>query len=312
MSRRKKGAYSPLKRPNYWQTGDYNISLYEVLRDDIMNLALSRFRYIGLPETCDARYLEWCLITYGRACIGFPKGKPGMWMSLQAVQQGQPNVYTYPARWRTQGANGDGKWQFAMDWSNGVFIFDNMSRFPLITKINIWARELADILQTQQMNRFHQRIPFILTGPNDREFDMTNLMGQITEGQLATITTDSISGIETKVFNTGVSYLGAELDQTYENTWNKIYRELGIRALPFKSERRIEDEITDTMEPTDLARLSPLSCRRQALDKLNNRFGRYLDESIKVVWNKDIESDNFNVTNDYASMLDAKRGTYDD
>lgn len=301
---RKKGrgnGYHHSSNGMYWQTNAYNEQLFQMLRDDIVNLAYMRFRYVGLPDTCDARYLESALIFDGQASIMFPREKPGAWMSLKAVARNQPNMYGYPTAWRTIGSNG--KAQYDCDWSNGVFLYDSMTRYPLITKINIWARELADIIRVKQINRFHQRIPFGLKGPKDKQFDMTNMLKQISNGELAYLATDGISAIETDTFQTGVQFLGGELQTEYENTWNSIYRMLGIRALPFKSERRIEDEVTDTMEPTDLSRMSPLMCRRSALDKINARFGRYLNEPMQVFWNEDIESDNFNLVHDWGAMM---------
>lgn len=75
----------------------YNQELALIYEDWIMGLALSRFRWEGLPETCNERYLEWTLLTEGVATIA---KNAGVWYSLQAIQQGQPNKYDLPQRWR--------------------------------------------------------------------------------------------------------------------------------------------------------------------------------------------------------------------
>lgn len=53
----------------YWQSAAYNQELALIYEDWLMGLALSRFRWEGLPDTCDARYLEWTLMTNGVATI---------------------------------------------------------------------------------------------------------------------------------------------------------------------------------------------------------------------------------------------------
>lgn len=272
----------------YWQSASYNERVFLMLRDDIINLALSRFKWVNLPETCDPRYLEWCLLFDGCATIAHPSGSDDLWLSLQAVQYDTPNMYGEPKAWRAQGDTG--RTRFMVTPKNGVYIYDNLTRYPTIAKINIWARELADIIRVKQMNRFHQRIPLIITGAAEKTFDMTNLLKQIAGGELAIITTNGIDNIDVRAQPTQIPFIGSDLQAEYENTWNNVYRMLGIDSLPFKKERRIEDEVNSDKEPSELAALSPLECRRKAARKLNERFGL----NISVVWHEDNASQNYN------------------
>ena len=36
----------------YWQTSDYNTRLFMMFRAQILGMALSRFKWVGLPKTC--------------------------------------------------------------------------------------------------------------------------------------------------------------------------------------------------------------------------------------------------------------------
>ena len=316
MSRRKKGNKGMLfHQDQYWQTAAYNQSLFFSFRDRIVSLALSRFKWLNLPATCDERYLEWALLTEGCATIAFPRMQPGVFYSTSAVQQGKPNVYDNPCSWRSVGNNG---WSFNVNSGNGVFIWDNKTRYPLMQQIDIWARELVDVMRTKQMNRMHQRIPFILTGPQEKYYDMVNLYKQVAGGEPAIITTEGISTIDVQALQTGVPYLGEELQAEMINIWGQIYALMGIPNLPFKAERQIQDEVTNLAAPTELAFLDPLGCRREACKKLNNRFAKYLNEPIQVVKNVDFESANYAFENKitdqvaqgtkYADLLEAKRG----
>lgn len=74
--------------------------------------------------------------------------------------------------------------------------------------------------------------------------------------------------------------------------------------MPFKEERMIEDEVNSTMQPTELARLSPLTTRRAACDKLNARFGDRLVEPITVVWARDNITDNYDLRHRYDTLIE--------
>ena len=319
MSRRKNKKGMSFHQDQYWQTAAYNQSLFFSFRDRIVSLALSRFKWLNLPDTCNERYLEWSLLTEGSATIAFPKKQPGIFYSTRAVWQGAPNVYDNPRRWRSVGNNG---WNFTVNSTNGVFIWDNKTRYPLMQQIDIWARELVDVMRTKQMNRMHQRIPFILTGPQEKYYDMVNLYKQVAGGEPAIITTEGISTIDVQALQTGVSYLGEELQAEMINIWAQIYALMGIPNLPFKAERQIQDEVANLAAPTELAFLDPLGCRREACEKLNTRFEKYLEKPIQVVKNVDFESANYafehKITDQvaqgtkYADLLEAKRGVEDE
>lgn len=304
MTRRKRNR-SPRTRWNvdrYWQTAAYNEALRGMLFDDIMQLALTRFKWVDLPETCDEWYLERCLVHDGCATIAQPSGHPGTFLSLAAVTQDAPNMYDRPKRWRARGATG--RTYFEVTPCSGVFVYDNKTRYPLVSKIAIWSRELADIIRVKQINRYHMRMPVIMTGAQERKFDMENVVRQMGQGEPIIIGTDGMDNIEVKVWDTDIEFIGDRLQAEYENTWNNIYRMLGIRNLPFKSERRIEDEVLSDRKPSELSALSALECRREAVEKLNDRFG--LD--VKVVLNSDIQSQNY----DALHSLDQYMRTFSD
>ena len=53
----------------FWQSSAFNQRVYAKNLDICLALAMNRFRWVNLPETCDARYLEWQLHTKGYATI---------------------------------------------------------------------------------------------------------------------------------------------------------------------------------------------------------------------------------------------------
>lgn len=301
---KQKKPFRPGQQATYWKTEAYNQQLFNMFQNDLIELALSRFRWVGLPETCNERYLEWTLLTEGSATLAYPSLTSETLLSLKSVQQGAPNMYDEPRSWRALGATG--KTNFMCNWTNGVWIWENSTRYPLMVKINIWARELADIMRTKQINRYHMRMPLVITGPQDRAFDVQNFYKNIANGEPFVLAYDNFSDIQTSATmpERAREYIGDKLQAEWSNTWDAIYRELGIDSMPFKEERMIEDEVNSTMQPTELARLSPLTTRRAACDKLNARFGDRLARPITVVWARDNITDNYDLRHRYDTLIE--------
>lgn len=287
---------------DYWQSGATNQQTYIYYVDIMLKMAMSRFRWLNLPPTCDERYLELTLITQGMATIAYPRKMRGTFLSLQCVPQGKPNMYDRPSKWLAMGQNGT---KYSCGRDNGVVVFDNETRFPLMTGIQLYANELTHLRITRRMNRLHQQIPFIMTGPQEKRQDMANMFKQVAGGEPAILATDDIQQIDYEALTTGVQFLGEELAVDEQNVWSRIYTMLGIKNTTMKQERQTEDEIRAQKAPTELVALSALDERRKAADELNARFGAYLTAPIKVVWAQDNESENYNLSHNVQSMLRA-------
>lgn len=293
----------------YWQAPSYTNRTYSMYRNQILSLALTRFEWHGLPPTCNPRFLEWTLLTQGQATISFPKEQPGIFYSTQVAWNSAPNLYDNPASWQSIGNNG---WRFSANPNQGVVVWDNLLRAPILDAIDLQARELTDLTRTEQINRLHQKTPFILTGPQDKKIDLQNVWKQIAGGEPAVIGTDGLSQIEVSAIKTDVPYLASELDAAIQNTWTRIYQLLGIDAMPFKQERQIEDEVISQQAPSSMQALGFLAARREAAEVLNERFSQYLEEPITVTMREDWESDNFDMTHNLKDRIEAQDGDLGD
>ena len=298
---RKRTQKQPLQRsqleqgaPVWQQSQTLNNQAYLMAYNQMLNIAISRFKWINLPKTCDAWFLEWNLLHYGYATIAFPQSQKGIFYSTQAVTRSNYNVYYLPKQWESYGING---WRFNVNNSNGVFIYANQARTPLIPTIEFFAHEIEDLYMTRRQNRFHQKIPFILEVPASQETAGVNVIKQISGGELAMMVTPSFSEtLKPRVLETNTPYLGDQIQSDIQNTWQSFYQALGINSLPYKNERQTADEINDYSQPADLRALSELDARRKACETLNTRFAQYLDAPIQVVWNSDIITDNYDYT----------------
>lgn len=286
---------------NYVQSIDLNERLYMYYRNLITQMAMSRYRWINLPKTCDERYLELQLLLNGMATIAFPKKMRGTFMSLQVCGNGKPNMYDIPSQWEALGQNGT---RFTCDNTNGVIVYDNATRYPLMEGIDLYARELAQIRLVKRTNRFHQQMPFILKGDQTKRQDMVNLFRNVADGEPAILATSGLEQIEYEVLNTGVEYKEHEIAEDELFVWNQVFMMLGSPNLPFKAERQTEDEISAQERPATLVSLNSLNERRKAADKLTERFGDMLEAPIRVVWAQDNLSKNWNLLHDVQAMFE--------
>lgn len=293
------------KLDSYWQTSDYNSALFMMYRQQIIKLAMNRFKWINLPPTCNERYLEMTLLFQGIATIAFPSRQRGTFYSTQVAQMSPPNVYDNPTKWLSVGNNG---WRFKCSNRNGVIVWDNRARYPLMQMVDMWARELVDVRRTKQLNRMHVKTPYLIKCSPEQEQQAENIYKQMAGGEPAIITTTGIENIDIDVIKTDVPYLGEELTAEEINTWQQIYQMLGIENLTFKAERMVQDEVNKRDEPSDLMALDGLNCRREACEQLNARFGDYLEAPITCVWAKDNISQNFNFMANIKEQLELDEG----
>lgn len=287
-------------KPNYWQSASYNSQTYMMLETLITNMALTRFKWVNLPESCDERYLELTLLNQGIASLAIDPS--GQWRGLQmGGWQNTPDMYGNPTIWRALGSNG---YQYPASTATGIYVWDNHLHTPIMDRIIIWTRELCDIIRTMQQNRAHMKVPVIISGLQDKKLDMTNYVKQIAGGEAFIIATDGISNINVQAQKTDMpSYLG-DLWASYFNVWNQIYESLGIGNLPFKAERRIEDEVESQNDPTSLVALDSLTMRRKACDYINNHFEAQLPNGpLNVVWRSDNATANYNVLHSLEALM---------
>lgn len=278
-----------------WDSYSLNQHVNIMFRNQILRLALARFKWVNLPETCNAAYLERTLLFNSWATIAFNPDNPNLILNGAISGNVKPNIYDEPTNWDLLGNNG---FSMKCNNANGVVIYDNLLRCSVLPEIDIYSRELTDIFITARMNRQHQKMPYILVGSNDKKLDMTNVLKQVLGGEVAFLANDSFRQIEVTTLDTKVPFLGDELKITSENAWNSVYKLLGIPNTPHKKERMLAEEIENSNAPDDLMALNPLSCRRRAAKTLNNlinpKTGEFViprDKQIQVYWNKDLQSD---------------------
>lgn len=293
MAKRRNNKPCSFLSTNYYQSEDYNERAYIKYLHWIMKLAINRFRWEGLPDSCDVRVLETYLLMNGVCAICTPKDLP-VWFSLPCAIDGNLSIYGLPTEWQCVGLNGD---KFRSNWDYGTLIYNSKARLGIWNAITLNARKLAHYDRTEDINLGVQKTPYLLTAPDTKKRDLINLFQQIAVGEIAILGNEQLlEGMNIDVINLDVPFKGAELGAAKRVLWSEVLQYLGIPNLPYeKGERMIESEATGNESPTNTMLLDALDARREACEYLNANFG--LD--VHVYFNRDYESYNYNYINDF-------------
>lgn len=283
---------------NFWQSANFNQRAYAKNMSMLISLAINRFRWEGLPDTCDARFLEWQLHRTGMATMCHEKNLPDVWQTLIASPFGEFDVYGYPLRWRATGY-GDAT-NYDVSRENGELCYYSFSRTNPWNALEIFARKLTHYERTEDINLFHQHKPFIFVAPQAQQQQLANLFKQVAGGEVAVLGDKGLANMAENVtkIDTDVPLITEDLARSKLNVFNDALMFLGIPHLAFeKGERMIEDEARANTAPTNVMLLDCLQARRDFCRKMQ-RFGF----DLHVYFNDDLESYNFN----YLNNIEAK------
>lgn len=282
---------------NFWQSANYNTRSYAKNMSMLISLAINRFRWEGLPDTCDVRFFEWQLHKCGLATMCHEKTLPDVWQTLVASPNGGFDVYGYPLQWRATGY-GDAT-NYDVTRENGELCYYSYSRTNPWNALEIFARKLTHYERTEDLNLFHQHKPFIMVAPQSQQQQLTNLFKQVAGGEVAVLGDKGLANMAESItkIDTEVPLIVEDLARAKLNVLNEALMWLGVPHLAFeKGERMIEDEARANTAPTNVMLLDCLQARRDFCRKMQ-RFGF----DLHVYFNDDIESYNFN----YANNLEA-------
>jgi len=248
--------------------------------------------------------LEKMLHRNGLATLSYKRDEPTrVYTTLTAMPNGEYNMYGLPVRWRAVGY--DGLTDYEVDNENGELCYYSYSRVSPWNALEIYARKMTHYERTEDVNLTQQMTPFIGIAPQEKRLELINLLKQVEGGEPAILGDEGMLKLvdNVKALDLGVELITEELARSHQNVLNQALLYLGIPHLAFeKGERMIEDEARANTAPTNIMLLDCLQARRQFCEKVNRKFG--LD--VHVYFNEDLESYNFNYTNNIEQMAQDK------
>lgn len=243
----------------------------------LCELSMSMFKWEGLPDSVDVRYLEMELFLTGQAL--FFKDDVLGYLALGCLANGSFDVYGEPkvrrAYSRYSGYNSD-----SFTDKDSVIIWNNYMRVPSAQDVMYYAQRLWDLDSVIDINAKAQKTPVLIQCDEKQRLSLLNVYKEY-DGNSPVLFGDKNLDIKGfGVLKTDAPFVADKLYELKNQIWNEALTYLGISNVSYqKKERLITDEVTRSQGGTVASRYSRLAMREQACDRINDLFG--LDVSVK-------------------------------
>ena len=256
----------------------YQLYTFDQYLDLFTEIAISSFEWVGLPNTVDARFIEVGLYE-DKAMLYFNDEVMGN-LCLRGILGGQLDVYNIPLDRRAYASNG---YQRECNRDNSVIIWDNMTHWCCKDKMSIYAKRLAELDASIDINCKAQRTPILIKGSEQQQLALQNAYMDYDGNQPVIFASNDFMDGDGSSF-------GVFTDKLYElkvNLWNEALTYLGVSNISIqKKERMIKDEVQRLQGGVMANRYSREFARQQACEQINRMFGTQISCHFRDVFNQ--------------------------
>ena len=276
------------KGRNVWQSAEMNNLQYRMYYELLEQMACGIYRWENLPAEIDQRFLELTLFNRGMS-VFFRDEEYDAFFATMGAPSGQINMYMNPLSYIAYGADGFHRNLKAADC---VPIWNNYLRRPDINAMKIYARRLADIDRTIDVNLMTQKMPVFITVPESQRLTVQNMIKQYAGNEPVIVGADGIfAPSQMNYLSPGAPFIAPDLLKAKQTVWSEVMTYFGIENTNVSKAERVQSaEVEANNGQIEANRLIRLNCRREACKEINRKYG--LD-----VWcdmNKDVSTDNMN------------------
>lgn len=278
----------------YFMDSLYKISAENfVYETRLIELCLSMFRWTGLPDTVDPRYLELSLL---RGSCTFFRDEVIGYLALPSGNGGNLNIYGIPTERQIIAANG---YNATRNITDSVIIYNNYLHTAPIMIIQDYARRLQELQNAIDINIRAQKTPLLLTCDEKELQTIRNVYQKYDGGQPVIFGKKSLSSQPITAINTGAPYLADKLQTQKDKTWAEALSYLGILSYgDAKKERLITAEAEQQNSVTLASRYTKLQARQQACNEINTMFPDLniwceYNENFNQLAQKEVETDEY-------------------
>lgn len=272
---------------DFWESGILNNATFIQYYNRLVELAISRFEWINLPDTVDSRFLELTLFTDG--CAIFFEDEEMGYLALQSTLQGRLNQYRIPIDRRAYAVNGYNR---QLTENDSVLIFNNMLHTNSLLDVQMFAKRLYELDRVIDINAKAQKTPILILCDESERLTMENLYMKY-DGNMPVINGQSglnVGGFT--VLKTDAPYVARDIYELKTQYWNEALTYLGITNVNItKKERLVKDEVQRNQGGTISSRFSAEHERQEACKKINEMFGlniecrfreEFLEDSTRI------------------------------
>lgn len=220
-------------------------------------------------------------------------------LALPVIISGPFNVYKIPIRRRafTPGVSSVNEtdkstvstYHAERTNKDSVICYNNMLHSPSLNMCRMYARRLADIDRTIDVNISAQKTPVLIEADSNTLLSLKNAYKQF-DGNYPVIYGKKGISEHINVLTTGAPLVAPALQQLKQTIWNDALESLGIANHGADKKERVNTlEIQANQGGTIASRYSGLIAREQACDAVNRMFGT----DIGVRYREEVKPESF-------------------
>lgn len=259
-----------------------NLYSYNIYSDKLKEIVVTLYKWVGLPDEIDERFLELSLFEKGN--IVFSKDEDAdLYFVMRSANVGEWDLYNRPKRrdlYANTGIN------LVRDNSNSVIIYNNVLRTSSWPVVNYFADRFYFYDNVIDLNINAQKTPVLIRCNENERLTMQNLYEKYEGGQPVIFGDKNLSTTPIEVLKTDAPFVANDVYDMKVKYWNEFLTYFGVSNVNInKKERMTTDEVNRQLGGAIAARGSGLLMRKQACDEINRMFGLDID----VVFNEDYQ-----------------------
>ena len=261
-----------------WKNNVTYLHYYYLLKE----LAINMYKWEGLPDTIDERFLELTLFENGYG-VYFNDDVIGN-LFLQCTIGGQLNLYRIPIN-RMAYSVGNNSYHKYLTEKDSVIVFNNYLHTTTHISIDMFAQKLYNISRTIDVNINAQKTPILITCDDKQKMTFKNAYQQYEGNEPFIFGYKGFDKEAFQVLQTDAPFVADKLSIEKNRIWNEAMLFLGINNNNMdKKERQISDEVNSNLEQITMSRMVGLNSRKQGADQINRMFGT----NISVEYNEEL------------------------
>lgn len=251
-----------------------NFATYQMYLRQCLTLAENVFEFPNMPIYIDLAYVNKVLLRKGAIAFFYDDVLEEL-LALPFTAYGKLDVYGRPLKIQVFGKNG---YHRVLNKNEYVIMYDNNGQYPLFIDICQYAERIALTTRTTDINIGQQKTPRFWKTSAEKELSLKRLIENVDGYEETILTYEDINFDDTSLVLAPAPFVADKLDIHKEKEWNEFLRLIGIANMNFqKKERNIKDEVLASQGGTIASRFSRFQPRKNAVDKINEKFSQYLD-----------------------------------
>lgn len=257
------------KKTEFWQSLKVNQQAYQYYYNRLMELALSRFNWTGLPSTCDERFMELALNAGSGALFVMDETLGGL-LSLRFMPGAPFDMYGNAVNRIGWGYN---ETRVYCTDEDSVIVYNNYLKRPNMRDLEYFAHKLYSLDRTIDVNIRAQKTPVLIICDENEVLTMQNLYKDYDGNAAVIFGKKSFNPDNVQSISTGAPFVAPDMNELKNKVWNEALTYLGIYNVELRSGTVTVEEVRRSQGGTLASRFGALSMRQKACDEVRRKFG---------------------------------------